>query len=350
MQHRRERFHAFNTARIVHKALQNSQLLITHTRQATKPFHFKPGVGLLYPGPGAKLLENLSEAEKPQQLVVLDGTWHHTKTFLRDIPELQHLPRYQLAPVAPSRYRIRREPTLASLSTVEATVAALCALEPQTDGLDRLLQAFDEMVERQLAHPKAASRWHHNSRRTPVAGNIPFVLFHNLANIVVAYGESAAGQRGDKRVRRPPVFWVAERLGTGDRFTSAIEPEVPLTDSFLNHLDLSRDHFTAAQNLTQVQQAWSEFKRPDDIVVVYNPSTANLFTYLDRSDTPCLVLKSVELKNAPRHQSLEEQLNAWNVPIPSVQHPGRAGRRLASAIAFTHHLHRLSVSGELSKS
>ena len=36
----------------------------------------------------------------------------------------------------------------------EATVAALRALEPDTTGLDQLLDAFDSMVDRQLAHPK----------------------------------------------------------------------------------------------------------------------------------------------------------------------------------------------------
>jgi DTW domain-containing protein len=159
LQHMRERAHPFNTARIVHLALQNSSLLVDHTKDlaatlASQSGALQPGAGLLYPGPDAALLDDLPVGQRPAQLVVLDGTWHHAKTLLRDIPALHPLPRYKLAPVSPSRYRIRREPSAAYLSTVEATVAALRVLEPETRGWDQLLAAFDCMVERQLAHPR----------------------------------------------------------------------------------------------------------------------------------------------------------------------------------------------------
>ncbi|WP_425618277.1 tRNA-uridine aminocarboxypropyltransferase [Anatilimnocola sp. NA78] len=150
LQHRQERFHAFNTARIVRQALQNSVLLIDRTKRLAERMVLRPGAGLLYPGPGAQML-TAEAIDRPQQLVVLDGTWHHTKTLLRDLPALQALPRYQLQPAEPSRFRIRLEPQATCLSTVEATVAALRLLEPETTGFDQLLAAFDRMVERQLA-------------------------------------------------------------------------------------------------------------------------------------------------------------------------------------------------------
>ena len=111
LQHRRERFHPFNTARIVQKALRNSQLLADHTSNLAMRLRLKPRAGLLYPGPTALLISDLASEQRPEQLVVLDGTWHHAKTLVREIPALQSLPRYRLAPTAPSRYRIRREPT-----------------------------------------------------------------------------------------------------------------------------------------------------------------------------------------------------------------------------------------------
>jgi DTW domain-containing protein YfiP len=157
LQHRRERFHRFNTARIVQRALRNSQLLADHTRNLANRLELKPRAGLLYPGPTATPLADLPQDQRPQQLVVLDGTWHQTKTLLRDIPALQSLPRYQLAPAAPSRYRIRLVPSAMALSTIEATVGALRLLEPETLGLDRLLQAFEKMVDMQLAHPGFAT-------------------------------------------------------------------------------------------------------------------------------------------------------------------------------------------------
>lgn len=152
LQHRRERFHRFNTARIVHKALRNSQLLADNTIQLREQARFKPRAALLYPGASARLLSELTPAERPEQLVLLDGTWHQAKTLLRDIPALREMPRYRLLPSAPSRYRIRREPNEWALSTLEAAVAALRILEPETGGLHFLLLAFNKMVEDQLAH------------------------------------------------------------------------------------------------------------------------------------------------------------------------------------------------------
>lgn len=113
-----------------------------------------PDAGLLYPGADSILLSSCEDHEKPpSQLVILDGTWHHTKTFVRDIEWLRSLPRYRLDPPAPSRYRIREEPNTQSLSTLEATAAALRVLEPATPGIAQLVRAFDKMVEGQLAHP-----------------------------------------------------------------------------------------------------------------------------------------------------------------------------------------------------
>jgi DTW domain-containing protein YfiP len=151
LQHRRERFHRFNTARIVHRALRHSQLLIDRVPGIARRLELKPGAGLLYPSPAARLISEVPPEERPRQLVIVDGTWHQAKTLVRDIPALQRLPQYRLDPAAPSRFRIRREPHASALSTVEATVAALRVLEPETAGLDGLLAAFEAMVEAQLA-------------------------------------------------------------------------------------------------------------------------------------------------------------------------------------------------------
>jgi DTW domain-containing protein YfiP len=46
----------------------------------------------------------------PDTLVVLDGTWAHSKRLYRENPWLQRLQHVRLRPPEPSRYRIRREP------------------------------------------------------------------------------------------------------------------------------------------------------------------------------------------------------------------------------------------------
>src|SRR3954470_19195678 len=211
LQHRRERYHPFNTARIVRKALRNSQLLADHTSNLSKRLRLKPRAALLYPGPTAQLISDLAPEQRPEQLVIVDGTWHQTKTLIREIPGLQSLPRYRLAPAVPSRYRIRREPSATSLSTVEAAVFALRTLEPETYGFDQLLASFNKMVEDQLAHPGSLNGHRFKQRRSLTFKNIPLALLGDLANIVVAYGEAPAGERGSKRIAGPPISWVAQR-------------------------------------------------------------------------------------------------------------------------------------------
>ncbi len=243
LQHRRERFHPFNTARMVHRALRNSSLLVDHTRGLAARLVLRPRVGLLYPGPGAELLANVPVDQRPGQLVVIDGTWHHAKTLVRDLSALHDVPRYSIAPDEPSRYRIRQEPSAMLLSTVEATVAALRVLEPETRGLDQLLNAFCSMVECQLAHPKNKNGWRRNAARIRGGRNIPSALLGNLDHIVVAYGESVADHHDRKAATSVPVYWAAQRLGTGERFASAIQPPVPLQASILRHLELTEEHF-----------------------------------------------------------------------------------------------------------
>ena len=195
LQHRRERFHPFNTARIVQKALVNSHLLADHTSSLAKRLRLKPRAGLLYPGPRALLISELAPEERPEQLVLLDGTWHHAKTLIRDLPALQTLPRYRLSPTAPSRYRIRREPSATSLSTVEAAVAALRMLEPETEGFDQLLTAFDTMVENQLAHPGSANGRRFRERRNRTFKNIPLPLLVGMEGLTYSARRMRRGAR-----------------------------------------------------------------------------------------------------------------------------------------------------------
>ncbi len=341
LQHMRERFHPFNTARIVHLALENSSLLVDHTKNLAARLSLKPGAGVLYPGTDAVLLDDLPAGRLPKQLVVLDGTWHHAKTMLRDIPSLHSLPRYKLAPASPSRYRIRREPSVAYLSTVEATVAALRVLEPETKGLDQLLDAFDRMVERQLAHPRSVEARRRLGRRSQSIRNIPQVLLGDLGNLVVAYGETAPGELGCRHEPQFPVYWVAQRLGTGERFGCLVRPEFPIADSFLSHLELTSADFSAALSPDEARLRWRAFQRPGDTVAVYNQGTERLLRQISSLPNKCLVLKSVDFHPGQRYGSLDELVAAEGLTVAPAEHPGRAGKRLAKVTALVRHLNAL---------
>ena len=342
LQHRRERFHAFNTARIVRKSLKNSRLLVGHAKSLIATgLPFRPRAGLLYPGPAATLISDVPPDQRPDQLVILDGTWHHTKTLFRDIPALHDLPQYLLAPDAPGRYRIRREPDATSLSTLEATVAALRVLEPATSGFSQLLDAFETMVDRQLAHPKSQSGWRRNERRQQIGSNIPRALVGDLANVVVAYGESTSERRGDEPNLRAPIYWVAQRLGTNERCALALKPEAPLPDSLLSHLELTERDFANALSGEEFRTAWARFLHPADTLVVYHQSTVRLLSHVRADIAKCLVLKSVSLNSGRASGTLDERLASAGLVSGPAEHPGRAGKRLAKAIALVRHLNAL---------
>ncbi|WP_040262099.1 tRNA-uridine aminocarboxypropyltransferase [Pseudomonas massiliensis] len=148
LQHPSEADHALNTARLAHLGLPNSQLAVTE-QVAPALWEAYPGQAcVLFPGEGSQLLP--AGAEQPMQLIVLDGTWRKARKLLHLNPALAALPRVSLAPVGPSRYRLRKAPGPDALSTVEAIVQALETLEPESS-YQELLKPFDALIDGQIA-------------------------------------------------------------------------------------------------------------------------------------------------------------------------------------------------------
>lgn len=317
-------------------------------------------VGLLYPGESARLLQSNDHVESLDSLIVLDGTWHHTKTMMRDIPQLKSLPRYRLAPEQPSRYGIRREPHRLFLSTLESTVAALRCLEPETTGLAELIAAFDAMVSGQMTHPRSSEGRRRNLRRERTILNIPRQLLETTENIVVVYGESTPGFRGDRYEKkllqqsgslRPPVYWCAERIATGERFQRAIEPLKPLPDTFFQHTEIPRSVFDNALPVASFLEQWQAFLKPTDQIAYYYSNIAKLLSAIGTDPDRCVHLKSIKLSERSDSQTLDELLEAIDVPIASDQlyFLGRAGVRMANTIALLRYVHEFARS-ELSSS
>jgi len=152
VQHPRERTHPFGTVRLARLGLRNAEVHIAARGDghgAVCPPCAPPGAVLLYPSPTTPPIDELPKP--PPALVVLDGTWPSSRSLLRDNPWIAALPRVGLRPTSPGRYRIRKAPRPdVQLSTIEAIVAALRAIEPDTEGLDRLLAAFDAMIDHQI--------------------------------------------------------------------------------------------------------------------------------------------------------------------------------------------------------
>jgi len=152
LQHAGEARHALNTARIAQLCLRRVELLKVQdgasddTLQRILPAAL-PAPILVYPGEGGMTPAQLA-ATPPAPLLFLDSSWRKSRRMFLQSPWLQRLPRVALAPVAPARYRIRREPRPCYRSTLEAIVEALGMVDvcPAAD----MLPIMDWMVAQQV--------------------------------------------------------------------------------------------------------------------------------------------------------------------------------------------------------
>lgn len=153
LQHPRERGHAIGTARFVDLGLTRSRVIVAGDEGglATR-VPLLPGTAVLYPSDDADDLSTLPASEMPPALLVIDGTWAHAHTVVRANPWIRELRAVRFTPVAESRYRIRKEPQADYVSTLEAVVEALSFMEPELEGLEGLLRAFDRMIDVQIAY------------------------------------------------------------------------------------------------------------------------------------------------------------------------------------------------------
>ncbi len=339
LQHVGEQSHPFNTARIVKRALQQCELIAGHNRHfGDQQLPLKTSAGLLYPGANARCLENLPLAEQPEQLVIIDGTWDQAKTIVRDVAQLQELPCYRLAPTSPGQYRIRLEPDAKSLSTLEATVAALKDLEPETLGLNQLLAAFNEMVEGQLNQLASHSVWRKRNVRPTSHRYLPRRMLQNADSLVVAYGEATPGQVGQRKVATSPVNWSAQRLGTGEIFSYCLQQPRPLSETEMQHLRLTSEDLAAAISHEEFCRRWATFLRRNDTLIVYHPRTADLLRNIDAELPHCLSLKSTFAKWHAGIRSLENLVIAEGVVVEPSVAKSRSHQRLGMATALVKHL------------
>ncbi len=149
VRHAREAHKSSNTARWVALLVPNVELLGWSGRpDATQLGDVgRPGDWLLFPQEQTPQ-GSAPAAARPERLVVLDGTWRQVRRMLRALPALQGLPRLSVPP-RPGRVGLRRAPSPAQLSTLEAVSSAVALLESEAlavslDGCHR------ELVSRAL--------------------------------------------------------------------------------------------------------------------------------------------------------------------------------------------------------
>lgn len=353
LQHPRERDMPIGTARMASLCLEGSSLHVgvrwdgDAALAALLSDPARPPI-LLYPAVGAK--DILTEPPAgPVTLVVVDGTWSQAKGVVRDNASLRGLPRYAFTAPEPSQYRIRREPRDEYVSTIEALMYVLGALEGDGQGEDSrfraLLAPLHAMVDAQLAANEGTPRFRHRKRIVgPNGPRIPQVVRERWAQLVCVVGEGNAWPFRDDGASAPgprypeePVHWMAERVATGERLSILAAPRHPLSSSTSFHTQLDEATLLGAGPREALIAAAEAFFQPGDVVCGWGHHSANLLTTAgatmpaERLDLRAALQR---LRNA-KIGTLEEVgrgLAAERDPAMeslSPVGPGRAGKRLA---------------------
>ncbi len=353
LQHPREQRVAIGTARMAQLALPNSRLRVgldfTEDEAVLQALDPSSLTYVLFPGPGALPIEQLPR-DRAVTLVVLDGTWWQARKLLRLNPALAGLPRVAFRPHKPSGYLIRREPADFCVSTIEALAEALTVLEPDGGPFARLLDPFHAMVERQqwFQAEVRASR-HRSARREGTSPRIRLAarLNANWSRLVCVHGEANAWPRHHPEREEPEtVHWVAHRLATDETFEAVMAPRQALAQATPEHVELSPERLRAGGTVRQWHDAWLEFARPDDILVMWG----TYYRDLAAADGLPLSVPSMNLRDEVsrllrrRFGTVEasmEALGATPAPLPLA---GRGGRRLSALVGALESLRSAAVA------
>ncbi len=309
IQHPREADVPINTARIARLCLPNSELVVTVEAdrealvRALVERAKEGGVGLLFPGDETRDIRDLAEDSQGQRtLVVIDGTWWQASKVLKKSPALASLPRYGIVPQSPSNYRIRKEPSIECLSTIEALCEALSAIEGPSVDVRAMLAPFDAMVDFQLAYARAGAGYgrHKKKPKEDKRREVPEQLARTPTGVVVAYAESNAWPF--ERTDRPEpelVQWVAERIDDGARREWIIAPERELAPDTTRFTELDAPTILAGISRAQFAREWAEFTAATPTLATWNHSAFELVTRaLEGTDHPSPTLDWLDLHPA----------------------------------------------------
>jgi DTW domain-containing protein YfiP len=350
LQHPRERVHPIGTTRLVRLGLANVDVRVAWDANAVErvaPAWLPEDAGVLYPSADARDLESTPRSELPGALVVIDGTWHTARTLHRDKKWLHDLPHFKLSPESPSRYRIRKEPTPAAVSTLEAILGALQILEPDLRGAPALLDAFDAMIDEQLGFIEGGKGRPRGLLRRPLASRrLPRFLVEDFDRVVVAYGESA---RRSPEEPRELVHFGAVRVATGETFERLIRPTFGLpSQRHLEHMALTPDDFDGASGLASFREEWKRFLDADadrggPIVAAWSQGTLDLLGQAVSGMPSRSAIKGAYRSSHSQYDgSLEDVAGreGWSPePLPF---KGRAAARIGSTLAVAKGLNRLA--------
>jgi DTW domain-containing protein YfiP len=350
LQHPRERDTAIGTARMASLCLPNAELHVGVRWQGSAALAralsdpSRPAV-LLYPGPGAIDVVR-SPPPGPVTLIVVDGTWWQARKLVRSNPELAALPRYAFTPPSPSEYRIRKEPDATYVSTIEALVHVLGALEGDPTRFRALLTPFRAMIDAQIEHERTRNRMrirHKKKTPKPPGVRVPAILRERADDLVCVVGEANAwpyrAREEGTTYEDELVHWVAVRVATGEVFEEVVAPTSPLAPRASSHVRLPVETIAGGGTLPALHARWRAFVRESDVVCSWGRYATSLFVSRGGHLPPA----RVDLRQVARAftrgkvGTLEDLMARLELPAAPDLTQGRAGMRLAqvSLVAAT---------------
>ena len=301
----------------------------------------RPAV-LLYPGEGAIDI-GVSPPDGPVTLVVVDGTWSHARKLVRTHPELAALPRYTFVPAKPSEYQIRREPDESYVSTIEALVYVLGALERDPERFTSLLVPFRAMVSAQLGYAEKSTGPRHKRRRKRARGpRGPAILRERAPDLVCVAAEANGWPFGHPNRMNEVgelVHWLARRVASGETFEAVIAPRGELAPSTPAHIGLTLEQLRAGVSLEAFLVAWRAFLRESDVLCAWGDHPMRLLASVGGATSPePLDLRHVVRVLENRHLGTLEAFHATLGVGANVDATNRGARRVAMITDVTQKL------------
>ena len=329
LQHPREARMPVSTCRLAHLSLANSEMHVgmgperlPRLAEAIQT----PGAMVLFPGPEATDVRDLPDP--PGTLVVIDGTWINARKLVERSPLLAVLPRVGFTPERPSNYRIRREPAAHCLSTIEATVHMLEALEAAPGRFTPMLAAFDRMVDLQLAYiqGRAGAPSRHARPRRPSLAEALTDLGDRLLLVSAEGGVSFDGPTQLSQL----LQWTAVRPATGDRFHSILRGRHPIADHVPRNMGLPLVRLQAGEAFADAHRRWQDFIRQDDVWCAWGRYSSELLASEGVEVPPTWIDLKQRLSNLAQAPlgGVEHLAGALGGPLPEGE--GRGLRKLAA--------------------
>jgi hypothetical protein len=297
---------------------------------------------LLYPGEEARDIEE-HLPPGPVTLVVIDGTWWQARKIVRKNPRLGALPRFTFSPRSPSEYRIRKEPSLSCVSTIEALAHVLGILEKDTARFRSLLDPFRAMIDTQIAFEQALRGHpgrHADKALWPKKPRVHPVFREPDTEIVCIAGEANAwpyrARTQGVGYEDELVHWVGLRLSTGELFERRVAPRQPLAPRTPVHVELSREELAAGGTTQDLVSSFGSFVRESDVVCFWGHYAATLFLEAGGQ----LPESRLDLRAVSRDYAkavvgtLEEHVSRTRAVVRQPRVRGRAGRRIEQVAAL----------------